>query len=88
MVTLLLTRVGCGAAEPFLAGIGLSRLLRLEMVGEEGFAQASELFPQYSDKGCRFTDCSSLAIARRLGIAEVFGFDRHFEQMGLRRVPA
>ena len=57
------------------------------MVGKEGFKQAESLFLHHKDKERSFTDCTSLAIAKRLGIDEVFGFDRHFEQMGLRRVP-
>ena len=86
-VTLLLTRVSRAAAEQFLTGVCASRLLRLEMVGEEGFFQAQKLFLQFRDKHWSFTDCSSLAIVKRLGIDEVFGFDHHFDQMGLRRLP-
>ena len=86
-VTLLLTRVGRDAAERFLRGIHSSRLLRLEMVGKEGFRQAASLFLHYKDKDWSFTDCTSFALAKRLGIEEVFGFDHHFEQMGLGRVP-
>ena len=85
--TLLLARVGRGAAERFLVGIRTSRLLRLEMVGTQGFAQAQNLFLHYRDKEWSFTDCTSFAITKRLGIEQVFGFDHHFEQMGLRRVP-
>ena len=87
-VTLLLTRIGRGAAEKFLRGVRTTRLLRLEMVGDDGFDQAERLFLHYKDKQWSFTDCTTLAIAKRLGIETVFGFDRHFEQMGLHRVPA
>lgn len=86
-VTLLLTRIGRDAAERFLESIRSSRLLRLEMVGKEGFNQAESVFLYHKDKEWSFTDCTSFAIAKRLGIEEVFGFDHHFEQMGLRRVP-
>ena len=85
--TVLLTRVSRQAAERFVEGIGSSRLLRLEMVGKEGFAQARSLFLQYHDKDWSFTDCSSLAVAKRLNLDQVFAFDRHFEQMGLHRLP-
>ena len=87
-VTLLLTRVSRDAAERFLGGIRSSRLLRLEMVGKEGFNEAATLFLHYRDKEWSFTDCTSFTIAKRLGIKDVFGVDHHFEQMGLRRVPA
>jgi predicted nucleic acid-binding protein len=86
-VTLLLTRVGRDAAERFLGSIRSSRLLRLEMVGKDGFSQAESLFLHYKDKEWSFTDCTSFAVAKRLGVEEVFGFDHHFEQMGLRQVP-
>ena len=43
----------------------------------------------YTDKQWSYVDCSILAVARRLQIAQVFGFDRHFDQMAdLTRVPA
>lgn len=46
------------------------------------------IFSRYSDKDWSYVDCSVLAAARRLGIAEVFAFDHHFDQMAeLRRVP-
>jgi predicted nucleic acid-binding protein len=86
-VTLLLTRIGRGAAERFLQSIRSSRLVRLEMVGKEGFDQAERVFLDHKDKEWSFTDCTFFAIAKRLGIDEIFGFDHHFEQMGLRRVP-
>ena len=86
-LTLLLTRVGRSAAERFLKNIRSSRLLRLEMVGKEGFAQAEDLFLHYNDKRWSFTDCTSFAVTKRLGIKEAFSFDHHFEQMGLKRLP-
>ena len=86
-VTLLLTRVSRHAAEQFLDGVCSSRLLRMEMVGKEGFAHAQSVFLQYKDKDWSFTDCTSFAITKRLDIDEVFGFDHHFDQMGLRRLP-
>ena len=46
------------------------------------------LFQQYDDKDWSYSDCALLALARRLGIKEVFTFDHHFSQMPeVERVP-
>lgn len=47
-----------------------------------------DIFQKHDDKAWSFTDCSLLAMAQRLHVAEVFSFDTHFDQMpGLTRVP-
>lgn len=46
-----------------------------------------DIFRTHTDKAWSYTDCAILALARRLGISEVFAYDRHFDQMpGLVRV--
>jgi predicted nucleic acid-binding protein len=46
-----------------------------------------EIFDRYDDKGWSYTDCSLLAVARRLTIRRIFAFDHHFQQMGLEVLP-
>ncbi len=46
-----------------------------------------EIFEEYTDKGWSYTDCSLLAVARRLTVPRVFTFDHHFRQMGLEVLP-
>ena len=47
-----------------------------------------EAFRRYDDKAWSYTDCSILAMAQRLGIAHVFAFDEHINQMaGLGIIP-
>ncbi len=46
-----------------------------------------EIFEQYHDKAWSYTDCSLLAVARRLTIRRIFTFDHHFQQMGLEVLP-
>jgi predicted nucleic acid-binding protein len=46
-----------------------------------------EIFEQYYDKAWSYTDCSLLAVARRLGSRRIFAFDHHFQQMGLEVLP-
>lgn len=48
--------------------------------------QAWEIFAHYDDKDFSFTDCTSFAVMRQLGITTVFAFDEHFEQFGFMRV--
>jgi predicted nucleic acid-binding protein len=46
-----------------------------------------ESFQQHQDKAWSYTDCSLLAIARRLGIRRIFAFDHYYQQMGLEMWP-
>lgn len=86
-VTLILTRVGRKASEQFLQMVERSRFVRLEMIGEEAFKEATRIFLHHRDKSWSFTDCTSYAVMKRLKITRVFGFDSHFEQMGFSLVP-
>lgn len=46
------------------------------------------VFEQFNrDKTWSFTDCTSKVVMDKLGISEVFAFDRHFEQMMFSRRP-
>lgn len=50
-----------------------------------------EAFCRYDDQTWSYTDCSILVMAKRLGIAQVFTFDEHVQQMagsGIISVPA
>lgn len=47
-----------------------------------------EVFEQFNrDKRWSFTDCTSKIVMEKLGLSEVFAFDKHFEQMGFFRKP-
>jgi hypothetical protein len=52
--------------------------------GEEDWAKALVLMRKFADQGVSFTDCLSAVLMKRAGLKRVFGFDRHFESMGLR----
>ena len=50
--------------------------------------QAWDAFQMYNvDKTWSFTDCTSFAVMKNMGLTEVFAFDHHFEQMGFIRLP-
>jgi predicted nucleic acid-binding protein len=57
-------------------------------LGPDGERETWATFQRYHDKEWSYTDCALLVISRRLGIPEIFGFDRHLAQMpGITRVP-
>ena len=63
-----------------------ARIVRVTEIDE---AEAWRVFQRFNqDKDWSFTDCTSFAVMRRLGVAVAFAFDHHFEQMpGITRVP-
>ena len=49
---------------------------------------ALQIFRVYSDHLFSFVDCTSFAVMERLGIAQAFAFDSHFDEYGgIIRVP-
>ncbi len=50
-----------------------------------------EAFSRYDDKQWSYTDCSILVMSHKLGVSDVFAFDKHIQQMaglGVRCVPS
>ena len=77
-------RVAAAAGEALLQ----QRVAQVERVTDRDFLQAWDVFRQYHDKAWSFTDCTSKVVIERLGIAQAFAFDRHFEEFGtVVRVP-
>lgn len=62
--------------------------LRLIWVDQTYFAQARSIFEQYDDQEFSFTDCTSFAICRDIGIQYAFALDADFATFGLNRLPA
>jgi predicted nucleic acid-binding protein len=54
-------------------------------VDDETFHSSWKLF--VSEKGLSFTDCTSFALIKALGIQAAFTFDRHFRKSGVRIIP-
>jgi predicted nucleic acid-binding protein len=50
----------------------------------ELFLAGLDLYRARPDKGYSLTDCMSMLIMRREGLAEILTHDRHFEQEGFR----
>lgn len=70
--------------------IGMGRsLLRSDKVSvlrltSEDEGEAWRLFCKYRDQAFSFTDCTSFALMRRLGVRHALAFDRDFAWMGFR----
>jgi predicted nucleic acid-binding protein len=55
---------------------------RIEWVEQADVLEAWQVFVSHRDKAWSFTDCVSLVVMERLGIAQSFAFDEHFKQFG------
>jgi len=64
-----------------------SRNLVVAWVDPGTFEAALRLFEERPDKRWSFTDCTSFAVMRDLGIETAFTFDRNFVEAGFARVP-
>ena len=89
--TLMLMNIGYLRTVSFKQNIDLMLemgLLTVVHVSEFIEQEAWTVFERFNiDKRWSFTDCTSKVIMNQRGIHEVFGFDRHFEQMGFIRRP-
>jgi predicted nucleic acid-binding protein len=78
---LILARAGRGLALRALQLIE-ENTDRIERVTVEDELEARRILEQHADKTYSYTDATSFAVMRRLGLNDVFTFDRHFEQFG------
>ncbi|NJN96460.1 MAG: type II toxin-antitoxin system VapC family toxin [Anaerolineales bacterium] len=80
-------RLGPGYAIAFGRQLKASRAFFTVPLNDDDKRVTWEIFQQYHDKAWSYTDCSLLAVARRVGTRRIFAFDHHFQQMGLEVVP-
>lgn len=59
-----------------------SKIFHYHYIDQESEKNAFELFKKYSDKELSFTDCTSFALMRQLGIKKAFAFDEDFINVG------
>lgn len=64
-----------------------SRRLRITWIDETIEREAWRILEQYRDVTLSLTDATTAVAARRTRIAEIFGFDRDFEALGLLVLP-
>lgn len=77
---LALSRIGAEVARNWL----LRNVWPVERVSADDEAQAVDIISQYTDKTYSYTDATSFAVMKRLGIRKAFAFDPHFRQYGLQ----
>jgi len=87
-LTLLRFRAGHKEAVEFGRWVLQSPLVKVINVDEKIWQAAWEIFIRYKDKDFSFTDCTSFALMRQLGLTNAFTFDHHFEQAGFKMLPA
>lgn len=62
--------------------------LRLIWVDQTYFAHARSIFERYDDQRFSFTDCTSFAICRTIGVQSAFALDADFATFGVNMLPA
>jgi len=87
-LTLLRFRAGHKEAVEFGRWVLQSQLVKVINADEKTWQSAWDLFVRYDDKHFSFTDCTSFAIMRQLGLLNAFAFDRNFEQAGFVMLPS
>lgn len=87
VVTLVRARLGHSAAVKIGRTIRSSSDVELVRVLPGDEDTAWEMFQRNRDKAYSFTDCTSFAVMRRLGMSSVVATDRHFQQAGFRVEP-
>ena len=87
-LTLLRFRAGHREAVEFGRWTQQSSLVKVINVDEKTWQAAWDVFVRYDDKHFSFTDCTSFAIMRQLGLLNAFAFDHNFEQTGFVMLPS
>lgn len=80
-------KVGHILAVSWGRNIHSSKIIELQRVDEMIFEDALAIFEKYNDKQLSFTDCTSFALMKSMGIDDVFTFDEDFRKMGFNIVP-
>jgi len=57
-------------------------LIALHRINADDEDGAWQILKSYADKDFSYTDATSFAITKRLGLETVFAFDEHFDQYG------
>lgn len=61
-----------------------SESIVMERVNEEVLAEAWELYKSRRELELSITDCTSAVLARKLGIVDVYTYDKDFASLGFR----
>jgi predicted nucleic acid-binding protein len=87
VTTLLRYRAGHRQAAQAGAALRDRSAVDLVRVQLDDFEAAWRTFTRQKDKQYSFTDCTSFAVMKRLGITTAAAVDEHFRQAGFRVLP-
>jgi predicted nucleic acid-binding protein len=87
-VTLTRKELGHRAAVTFGENLQASSLTQMVSIALEDRKAGWLVFKKYKDQKLSFTDCTSFAVMRRLGLRDVLSTDRHFKMAGFTLVLA
>nr|MDO8061678.1 type II toxin-antitoxin system VapC family toxin [Candidatus Freyrarchaeum guaymaensis] len=71
--------IALSIGEMILGGPEAPPFVVMLRVDEEAFKKAWELFAKYARKGLSFTDCTTIALLRSVGIEKIMSFDADFD---------
>ncbi len=80
-------KVGHTQAVSWGRNIHSSKIIELQRIDETVYEEALAIFEKYNDKQLSFTDCTSFALMKSMGIDDVFTFDEDFRKMGFNIMP-
>jgi len=87
LLSLLVRRASGNFAAKRARHLYASNLLQILRPNEADETAAVILLEKYADHRVSFTDCVSFVLMQRLGIADVFTFDSHFDLAGFNQLP-
>ena len=80
-------KVGHAQAVNWGQNIHSSKIIELMRVDKNIYEDALVIFEKYNDKQLSFTDCTSFALMKSMGINDAFTFDEDFRKMGFNIMP-
>lgn len=87
LVTLLRRRAGHAAAVKAGRALRSGDIVLVTSVEGADLNAAWQRFEKEGDKGYSFTDCTSFALMKRLGVRTAAAVDAHFRQAGFKILP-
>ena len=87
-VTWLRYKIGHGIATDWGQKLLSSCMIEIVQIHDTYLRLAWDIFQKYSDQKFSFTDCTSFAVMKELGLDTAFGFDDHFRIMELILTPS
>lgn len=87
-ITLIKRRLGAAIAVEVGRRLRASQVAQLTHLGTDDRESSWAVFERFADKDWTYVDCACLAVMQRHDIAAAVSVDRHFDQMGVVRLPS